>query len=375
MPYPKFDRSRLIVKSLKERKNQIGIEKKQIPLKYRPSDLTDDNRKLIRLTAGKIINARKKNRSVILSFGAHTIKNGLGPLLIELIKNGWVTHLATNGAGIIHDWEFAFQGKSGEDVRENVKNGQFGIWEETGLYINLSLIAGAFEKLGYGESVGKMVSNEGISIPDKKFLLNEIRNNIECDPEYSAAALDFYNTIKKLKLDAGFISIPHPFKKYSVQCAAYDLNIPFTGHPMIGHDIIYTHHVNNGAAIGRTALNDFLSFADSVSNLENGVYMSIGSAVMSPMVFEKSLSMAQNIEIQGDNHIDNQFIVVVDIAKNEWDWNKMGEPPADNPAYYLRYCKTFNRMGGEMHYMSADNRDFLSELYHDLSQKDLTEII
>ena len=368
MSGPKFDRNRLLVKTLNERKNQINIEQKQVPLTYQSNNLSDNDKKLIRETALRIIKARKRKRSVILAFGAHTIKNGLGPFLIELISGGWVTHLATNGAGIIHDWEFAFQGESGEDVRENVKNGQFGIWEETGRFINLALITGAFERLGYGESVGKLISSEGIIIPDKKFLINEVRKNSECDPAYASAALDLFDTINKFGLETGFMSIPHPFKKYSVQCAAYDLNIPFTGHPMIGHDIIYTHPVNHGAAIGRTAISDFLSFAGSVSNLDEGVYISIGSAVMSPMVFEKSLSMAQNIEIQKGKHIDNLFIMVVDLADSKWDWNKKGEPPADNPNYYLRYCKTFSRMGGEMHYMAADNRDFLSELYHCLSE-------
>jgi hypothetical protein len=364
-----FDRNRLLVRSLGERINQISIEQKQVPLTYQSHNLSENDKKLIRETAGRIVKARKGNRSVILAFGAHTIKNGLGPLLIELISKGWVTHLATNGAGIIHDWEFAFQGQSGEDVRENVKEGRFGIWEETGRFINLALITGAFEGLGYGESVGKMISTEGINIPDKKFLINEVRKNMECDPRHASSALDYYDTIIKHNLKAGLMSIPHPFKKFSVQRAAYDMNIPFTGHPMIGHDIIYTHPLNHGAAIGRTAMNDFLSFANSVSNLEGGVYLSIGSAVMSPMVFEKSLSMAQNIEIQKGKHIDNHFIMVVDLAENKWDWNKKGEPPADNPAYYLRYCKTFSRMGGEMHYMSADNRDFLTELYHCLSEE------
>jgi hypothetical protein len=85
------------------------------------------------------------------------------------------------------------------------------------------------------------------------------------------------------------------------------------------------------------------------------------------MVFEKSLSMSQNIEIQSGGHINNHFMIIVDLAKNEWDWNKNGEPTSDNPAYYLRYCKTFCRMGGEMHYLQADNRDFLCELYQNLS--------
>jgi len=366
MPHPKFDRSRLLIKSLKERKNQISFPDKQIPLTFRPDNLKDQDKKLIQKTARKIIIARQEKRPVILAFGAHAIKNGLGQVLIELIRKDWVTHLATNGAGIIHDWEFAFQGKSGEDVRENVKNGQFGIWEETGFFINLAIVTGAFERLGYGESIGKMISNEGLNIPEQSFLIREASKRMETDPEYASAAIDLYDVIRNNKVQPGFMIIPHPFKKYSVQCAAYDLNIPFTGHPMIGHDIIYTHPLNHGAAIGRTALTDFLYFASSVSNLENGVYMSVGSAVMSPMVFEKSLSMSQNLEIQRGGHIDNHFMIVADLAKNEWDWNNNGEPPADNPAYYLRYCKTFSRMGGEMHYLSADNRDFLCELYHSL---------
>jgi hypothetical protein len=94
--------------------------------------------------------------------------------------------------------------------------------------------------------------------------------------------------------------------------------------------------------------------------------MSVGSAVMSPMIFEKSLSMSQNLSIQKRKHIDNHFMLVVDLAKSTWDWSKEGEPPMDNPAYYLRYCKTFSRMGGTMRYLSADNRDFLINLYNEL---------
>jgi hypothetical protein len=372
MPHPKFDRSRLLLKSLMERKNQIIFPDKLIPLTFRPDNLQEDDKDLIWKTASKIIDARKGNHSVILAFGAHAIKNGLGSVLTELIRKGWVTHLATNGAGIIHDWEFAYQGKSGENVRDNVNIGEFGIWEETGFFINLALIIGAYEKLGYGESIGKMISLEGLNIPEPTLLIKDASEKMDTDPEYASAAIDLYDIIRKHKINPGFMSIPYPFKKYSVQCAAYDLNIPFTGHPMIGHDIIYTHPLNHGAAIGRTALTDFLYYASSVSNLENGVYMSVGSAVMSPMIFEKSLSMSQNIEIQSGGHINNHFMIIVDLAKNEWDWNKNGEPPSDNPAYYLRYCKTFSRMGGEMHYLSADNREFLCELYHNLMELDCT---
>jgi hypothetical protein len=372
MPHPRLNRDQLSIKKLAERFNRLSIENDQVPLSQKPANLSVQDKEIIKKTADRIRSARQKQKAVILTFGAHTIKNGMAPSLIALISEGWVTHLATNGAGIIHDWEFAFQGKSSEDVRENVKNGQFGIWDETGLFINLALVIGAFEGLGYGESIGKMISQEGLNIPELSFLIGEARGKIETNPEQAAAAIDLLGIIQKFKLETGFMSIPHPFKKYSVQACAWEKKVPFTGHPMFGQDIIYNHPMNHGAAIGRTALTDFLYFAASVSNLDYGVYLSLGSAVMSPMIFEKSLSMAQNLEIQKNSHIDNHFMLIVDLAKSDWDWQNKVEPAADNPAYYLRYCKTFHRMGGEMHYLTADNRDFLLELYHNLSGKKST---
>ncbi len=366
MPYPKFNRDKLDIKRLIDRKNKVYIERDHIPVNQIPLNLSDSVISRINQTVARIKRARELNRSVILAFGAHTIKNGMAPTLIALMKEGWITHLATNGAGIIHDWEFAFQGKSSEDVRENVNLGQFGIWDSTGFYINLALIVGAYEGLGYGESIGKMIHREGLDIPETSFLYEFARNNIESKPEQVAAAIDFLGVINHFSIPSGFMKIPHPYKKYSVQGNAYEMKIPFTGHPMFGHDIIYTHPMNHGAAVGRTAENDFLCYAQSVSNLENGVYLSVGSAVMSPMIFEKSMSMAQNIKIQYGEHIENHYILVVDLAESNWNWNKDGEPPMDNPAYYFRYCKTFYRMGGEMHYLTADNRDFLLALHQKL---------
>jgi hypothetical protein len=367
MPHLKLDRNQLFIRKLAERYNKLSIENDQIPVSQKPANLSDQGKELIKKTADRIRSARQKRKSVMLAFGAHTIKNGMAPTLIALISEGWVTHLATNGAGIIHDWEFAFQGKSSEDVRENVKNGQFGIWNETGFFINLALVVGAFEGLGYGESIGKMISREELYIPEVPFLIDEAQRKIESNPELAAAAIDLVGVIQKFKLEPGFMSIPHPYKKFSVQACAWEKRVPFTGHPMFGHDIIYNHPMNHGAAIGRTALTDFLYFAGSVNGLDYGVYMSLGSAVMSPMIFEKSLSMSQNLEIKRNSHIDNHFMLIVDLAKSDWDWQNKGEPPVDNPAYYLRYCKTFHRMGGEMHYLTSDNRDFLLELYHNLS--------
>lgn len=368
MPYDKFNRDNLLIKKLAERTNKVFIEKDHVPVSQKPARLTERGQKLIEKTTNQIWEAKKEQRSRMLTFGAHTIKNGMAPTLIALIEEGWINHLATNGAGIIHDWEFAYLGESSEDVRKNVELGQFGIWEETGYYINLAIIVGAYEGLGYGESVGKMISKEGLQIPEVSTLEAEAIDKISSFPETAAAAIDLAAVIKKFNLQPGFMSIPHPFKKYSVQARAYELGIPFTGHPMFGHDIIYNHPMNHGAAIGRTALNDFLVYANSVSKLEGGVYLSIGSAVMSPMIFEKSLSMSQNIEIQRDSHIDNHYMLIVDLAESDWDWAKDGEPPMENPAYYLRYCKTFNRMGGEMHYLTADNRDFLLAIYQRLNE-------
>jgi len=369
MSFKKFDRDQLKIQKLENRFSKLSVKTDMVPVTQMPRQLRENGRAIIKATTERIISAREKRRSVMLAFGAHTIKNGMAPVLIELIRNGWLTHLATNGAGIIHDWEFAFMGRSSEDVRENVKQGQFGIWEETGCYINLALIVGAYEGLGYGESVGKLIFQDGLLIPEISYLQNLAVQNMEKDPSLAASALDLAGTIQKFNLKPGFMSIPHPFKEFSVQAAAYEMKVKFTGHPMFGHDIIYNHPVNNGAAIGRTALTDFLYFVESVNNLDYGTYMSLGSAVMSPMIFEKSLSMAQNLAIQNNNHIDNHFILVVDLAKSDWDWKNIGEPPMEDPAYYLRYCKTFHRMGGEMHYLTADNRDFLLELYHNLIGK------
>jgi hypothetical protein len=358
---------KLNIKPLSERMNKVFIERDHIAVDTKPQNETPLFKEVIINTVDRIKAARKAGASVVLAFGAHSIKNCTGPILIKLMEDGWVTHLATNGAGIIHDWEFAYLGESSEDVRANVDRGEFGIWEETGKFINLALVIGAYEGKGYGEAVGSMIEKEGLTIPsedDIEKAIKDFKNN----PAKAAGAIDAMEQIKKFNLSAGWMSIPHPFKQYCVQAAAYRLGVPFTGHPMFGHDIIYTHPMNHGAAIGRAAERDFLRYANSIDNLENGVYLSIGSAVMSPMIFEKSLSMSQNLHIQNGEHMDNHYMLIVDLAKSSWDWQKNGEPPETDPAYYLRYLKTFNRMGGTMNYLSADNRDFLLAISQELSK-------
>jgi len=140
------------------------------------------------------------------------------------------------------------------------------------------------------------------------------------------------------------------------------LGIPFTGHPMFGHDIIYNHPMNHGASLGRAAERDFLTFAESVTRIEGGVYLSVGSAVMSPMIFEKAFSMAQNVALQKTGKPIQDFLIgTVDLAEAGWDWTR-GEPPENNPAYYQRFNKSFSRMGGTLRYLAMDNRDFLLHL-------------
>jgi len=362
-----FDRSKLVIKSLKQRQNRLNIERDCVPPDQPPRGLSPQAKAAAAQTVADIRRARAAGSPVVLAFGAHTIKNGLAAVLIRLMDGGWVTHLATNGAGIIHDWEFAYLGESGEDVRANMQTGDFGIWQETGFYLNLALVVGAFEGRGYGESVGAMIQRDGLDIPARAELLKIITGQAATEPRRAAAAADLLDVVSRFELEPGFLPVAHPFKQYSVQAAAFARGVPFTAHPMFGHDIIYTHPMSTGAAIGRTAERDFLRFAGSISNLAGGVYLSVGSAVMSPMIFEKALAMAQNRAIQQGRHIDNHRIMVVDLARAEWDWQKDGEPPPDNSAYYLRYLKTFSRMGGHMQYVTADNRDFLLKILQDLA--------
>ena len=362
-----FDRNTMEYFPLGSRDSKVDITKTALNPASPPPGIGKDDSDRLEQIAHQIKEARKNQRPVILTFGAHAIKNGLSVLLAALIEEGWVTHLATNGAGVIHDWEFAYQGMSSEDVRINVEQGKFGTWEETGLYINLALAAGAYEGLGYGESLGALISSNQINIPSGEELQAVIQSPRREEKLWKrAAAADFLELIQSEKLPPGPMNINHLFAEYSIQSRAFKAGVPFTSHPMFGHDIIYTHRACNAAAIGRCAGRDFLSFADSVSRLEGGVYLSVGSAVMSPMIFEKALSMARNAARKGGQTIRNCQIHVVDLQSQSWDWS-LGEPPADNPAYYLRFMKSFNRMGCPADYTSMDNRSFLHHLYRRLS--------
>jgi hypothetical protein len=364
-----FDRTALRLYPLSTRQNRVSITSDAInPDEPSQADLRIETQDGIEELAQKIMEARRRNAPRVLAFGAHAVKNGLGPVLIRLIQEGWITLLATNGAGIIHDWEIAYQGETSEDVRENTAAGRFGLWDETGRYVNLALAVGAWRGLGYGESVGALTAENGLEIPAEDKLKREIFRNLDHNPAQAAAASDLLDLVQRFSLKPGWLSIPHPFAQYGVQAAAYRLGIPYTGHPMFGHDIIYTHPMNLGSAVGRTAERDFLRFAGEIQRIENGVYLSVGSAVMSPMIFEKSFSMAMNLAAQDGGAITNHYLCIVDLAESTWDWSR-GEPPIEDPAYYMRFLKTFSRMGGTMRYLYGDNRDILLHLYQILRKE------
>ena len=213
MSFSQFDRFAICMQPLSARANRKNIVRDHVSPDAEPRDLDTTAQALIRECGERVRQARRHDRPVMIAFGAHAIKNGLAPVFLRLIEGGWVTHLATNGAGIIHDWEFAFQGKSCEDVALMVQEGRFGNWEETGFYINLALNVGAYEGRGYGESVGALIQNEGLSIPSTDELENVVRDEIARQPETAAGAADLLGVLQKFDLPSGALEVPHPWKK------------------------------------------------------------------------------------------------------------------------------------------------------------------
>jgi hypothetical protein len=196
----------------------------------------------------RIVRAASSDKTIILAMGAHAIKVGLNPVIIDLLERRIISGLAMNGACIIHDAEVAMAGKTSEDVAAELGNGRFGMAEETGRFLNDAISEGAKKGLGLGESVGAML----------------IRENF-------------------------------PFNRHSLLARAYELGIPVTVHVAIGTDIIHFHPNADGASIGKTSHLDFRIFSRLVSELEGGVYINLGSAVILPEVFLKALSLVRNL--------------------------------------------------------------------------------
>jgi hypothetical protein len=363
-----IDLAKIKVYSLAERKSLSSIDKLLVNPKQPAHSCGPELSEIISRCAEKIVAARKPDASVILMYGAHLIKNGAMPIVISLIEGGWITHLATNGAGTIHDWELAFLGRTEESVRQNVAAGTFGTWDETGRFIHLALLAGALKNEGYGRSLGRFIVENGVTLPTTAALEKWLRD----DPAHplAPARAELLQTMLVHNAPGGRIEVKHPWFETCLLAQAFRQNIPLTVHPGIGYDIISNHPMFNGAAIGRVAEIDFRLFGRAVEQLDGGVVLSVGSAIMAPQVFEKSISCVNNLRLQsGRSIVRDHTIYVVDIQDGgNWDWSK-GEPPKENPAYYLRFCKSFARMGGEMRYLQCDNVAFLHNLLYALNGK------
>lgn len=362
-----FDHSRLRVFPLAERRSLTRVEDILIATDAPVPSLPGPVMEAVDRTARDIRRAREHGASVMLIYGAHLLRNGAALLLDQLMAGGWLTHLATNGAGTIHDWEYAWLGRSTEKVEDNVATGTFGAWDETGRNLHLALLAGGLRQEGYGQALGRFIAEDGCTLPPAEELAMMI-SSFPADP-VASAAVDLYTAMHRHSLEPGRHEIVHRWKQASILASAFHHDVPITVHPGIGYDIVACHPMFNGAVIGRAAELDFKRFSASVDGLDNGVVLSIGSAIMGPQVFEKSLSCVHNLRRQdGRPNVTGHSLHVVDLQDGGgWDWTQ-GEPPKSNPAYYLRFCKSYSRMGGTMHYVQADNAAFVHALARELTR-------
>jgi hypothetical protein len=366
-PQP-LDWTRLKVFPLAERKSLTRADDILRSPEADPPPCSDAVRRHVEECAERVLQARQRGSGVVLMYGAHLLRNGSALILERMMAQGWLTHLATNGAGTIHDWEYAWLGRSTESVRANVATGSFGAWDETGRNIHLALLAGGLRGEGYGTSLGRFIMEDGTTLPSPEELETLIRS--EPAHPFTSARADLLRIMRTHNLPSERIAVEHRWKQASVLAQAFRHDVAMTVHPGIGYDIIANHPIYDGGVIGRAATRDFRLFGDSVETLDGGVVLSIGSAIMAPQVFEKSLSCVNNLRLQaGRPTVSGHTIYVVDLQDGgNWDWTQ-GEPPKTNAAYYLRFCKSFSRMGGTMHYVQSDNMTFLHNLYRTLASR------
>lgn len=217
----------------------------------------------LRAVVGHIIKARETGKPVLVMMGAHVIKTGLSPILIDLMRMGYIQGLALNGAGAIHDMELTFFGKTSEDVAISLQTGEFGMARETGALMNETLKV-TEEDMGFGEALGRRIENEN-----------------------------------------------PPHMAHSLLGQAYQMNIPVTVHVAIGTDIVHQHASANGSVIGQASLHDFHVFCHLVSQIGGGgVVLLFGSAVILPEVFLKALTVARNIHGPVENFVTANFDMI-----------------------------------------------------------------
>jgi hypothetical protein len=312
--YQLFDRRTISLRELQERQNLVQLADCPAPgtgeCRFSHPDLP--------ALAAAIVAARSENRPVILMMGAHVIKQGMSRYLVDLMARGIVTHLATNGAGIIHDFELARIGGTSEDVADYIRAGDFGMWRQTG-DLNDIVREAQTRREGIGEAVGR--------------------------------------TIEEAR---------YPNRDLSVCAAGWRLGIPVTSHVNIGADIIHAHANCDGAAWGAASYTDFLIFTQTIASLEGGVFLNIGSAVTGPEVYLKSLSMARNAARQRGEKICRFTTAVFDLVELPANFRD-SHPPKSHPQYYYRPWKTILIRtvadGGQSYYFQGDHRDTIPALH------------
>lgn len=311
-----LDRTGLRLKPLAERVHDLG------PAVIRDLEPVDCIPPALASVASRMQTARRDGRAVVLIVGGHVVRSGVQRYIIDMLEKGFVTCLAMNGAVMIHDFEFALIGATTESVARYIREGQFGLWQETGRIndiVNEAYGQGKAErKMGMGEAVGRAIA-EG----------------------------------------------DYPRKEISLLAACYRLQVPATVHVGIGYDIIHEHPNFDGAAAGATSYLDFLRFAEVLGSLEGGVVMNFGSAVMAPEVYLKALSMARNLALQETREIRRFTTLVCDLYPLPADLGR--EAPKDDPAYYFRPWKTMLVRtvadGGESFYVRGRHADTLPALW------------
>ena len=310
MPFEKFDRSKLDILPLGERIHDVDLAK---VYKDPATHVPDFTHPTLPDLAKAVHDARRKyDATVLMMYGAHVIRTGNAGYMIELMKNGLVTHFATNGAGSIHDFEFAMIGETCESVAKYISEGQFGLWQETGI-INDIIVEGARDGLGWGEAIGRYIWE----------------NNF-------------------------------PNREKSVLAMGYHLQVPCTVHIGIGNDIIHEHPNCDGAAMGICSYNDFLIYAQSITKLEHGAFLNFGSAVAGPEVYLKALAMARNVAKQNGEKITDFTTAVFDLMAIDSADNYNVTPEKSDPRYYFRPWKTILARtvadGGRSYYIRGEHQ-------------------
>lgn len=313
MSFEKFDRSTLKLLPLAEREHDLDLS-----CLIRPGDPVAFDHPSIHAVAAAIRAARARGAAVIMMYGAHVIRSGCSPLMIDLMGRGFITHFATNGAGSIHDFELAMIGNTCESVAKYISMGQFGLWNETGR-LNEAVNLGAAGGLGFGESLGQYIWEN-----------------------------DF------------------PHRDVSLLANAYHKHVPATVHIGIGNDIVHEHANFDAAAAGKASYDDFLIYTQSVTNLEGGVFLNFGSAVTGPEVYLKALAMARNVAHQKGEKIADITTAVFDLIGIESE-SVSTHPPKSDPRYYFRPWKTILSRtvadGGESFYVCGEHSKTLPALY------------